>query len=372
MTVTGQSASRFDNVRAVFAENLENGDDLGAACAVSVDGELVVDLIGGYQDRKKERRWQTDTIASIFSSGKAVVALLVAQAVEAGLLDYNQQVAHYWPEFAAAGKDTITLAQVMSHQAGLCGLPEEMDPAMWLDWDAICAKLAAMTPMWSVGSANGYHPQTYGFLAGEILRRVTGQTVGGLIRDNFVDPHGIQIFCGLKEDEPARTVIMVKPTQLPDFGELNDYRRAAFLTRWAAPAGVSREDWAAAEIPASNMHADARSLARLMSIIACAGEFEGKKLLSEQTLSAMSAEQCRGDDLVLPFNLSWACGFMRNNNHLYGPLETTLGHSGSGGSCVYADPVNRLSFAFVLNKMSHHLVGDPRTLRLIDAVYKSL
>ncbi|WP_306252520.1 serine hydrolase domain-containing protein [Parvularcula sp. IMCC14364] len=372
MTIQGAHDPRFEAVRTAFAANLDSGDDLGAACAVCLGGELVVDLFGGYQDRKKEVPWARETIVGIYSSGKAVISLLIARAVNDGLLSYDAPVADYWPDFAVAGKGEITLAQLMSHQAGLSGFPDEMDPATWLDWGAICEKLAAMPPMWQPGNAHGYHPQTFGYLAGEVLRRVTGRTVGELITLHLAEPFDLDIYCGLDEGQMARASHMSKPTKLADMGEINEPTKAAFLTKWAAPAGVSREDWSRAEIPASNIHADARGLARAMSIIATDGRIDGQEFAASSVIDLLSREQIRGQDLVLPYEISWACGLMRNSNKVYGPVEATLGHSGFGGSCVFADRENGLSFAYVMNKMSHHLMGDPRPARLIDAVYKSL
>ena len=370
--VNGTCDARFERVRQVFEDNLSGGEDLGAACAVSLGGELMVDLYGGFQDRKKVTPWAEDTIVTIYSSGKAVVALLVAATVDRGLLDYDAPVASYWPDFAANGKERITLGEMMSHQAGLAGFPEEMDPKTWLDWDAICARLAAMPPLWPPGTANGYHPQTFGIIAGEVLRRVTGKTVGTLLREYFQTPFGLDIYCGLTPDQLARASAMTKPRQPPNLGPMTELKQIAFINRWAAPGGVDLADWAAAELPASNMHADARSLARLVSTFAYKGEFEGRRLFSEETFGAFAREYVRGDDLVLPFNISWAAGMMRNTNQFYGPVPETLGHSGFGGSCVFADPVNGIGFAYVLNKMSPHLVGDPRTLKVIEALYAAI
>lgn len=363
---------RFAAVREAFEQNFNSGDDLGAACAVSLNGELVVDLYGGFKDRKKQKPWTEDTIVTIYSTGKAVLALLVASCVEKGLLNYETKVASYWPEFSQNGKGEINLGQLMSHQAGLCGLPDEMDPALWLDWKAICEKLAAMAPLWAPGTANGYHPQTYGFLVGEVLRRVTGKSVGKLLRDYFNTPYGLNIYCGLAPEELARASAMTKPRSAPDLGAINEFKKAAFLSPWAAPSNVSLVDWAGAELPASNMHADAKSLARLIAAFAREGNFEGTQLFSKKTNTAFGKEYSHGDDLVLPFNISWAAGMMRNTNKVYGPLETSFGHSGFGGSCVFADPKNGLSFAYVLNAMSPHLMGDPRTLKVVDALYQCL
>lgn len=368
----GRIAAGFSGVGEAFAENFEQGHELGAGFSVIVDGETVVDIRGGHSDRAKETPWAEDTLACIYSSGKAVLTLLIAREVSNGRLDYDAPVAQYWPEFGAAGKETITLAQVLSHQAGLCGFPEEMPPETWLDHDAICAKLAAMAPLWPPGTANGYHPQTVGFIAGELLRRVTGKTVGALIA-GIAATQGLNIYCGMGEAETARAAYMPKPPKAPDLGAMNEFKQYAFLKPWSAPARVSREAWMAAELPASNMHADARSLAHMVHPLANRGNWtDGDPFLTPESIEAALKERSRGDDLVLPFHLSWSAGLMRNINHHFGPNENAFGHAGFGGSCVVIDPENNLTAAYVMSKMSPHLVGDPRAVRLIDAVYAAL
>lgn len=357
----------FEDVGDAFADNFAEGLELGASFAVVIGDELVVDIRGGFSDKAKEKPWDEQTLACIYSSGKAAVSLLIAREVSNGALDYDAPVAAYWPDFGAAGKEKITVAEMLSHQAGLCGIPEEMPPETWLDWDAMTAKLAAMAPLWSPGSANGYHPQTVGFIAGELLRRVTGKTVGQLI-----EAFGLQLVCGMREDQAARAAYMPKPPRAPDLGELNEFTKLAFLKPWSAPARVAREEWMAAELPASNMHADARSLARFIHPFANGGKWNGDPIIDQSAIDAALAERIRGDDLVLPFHLSWSAGLMRNINRHFGPNEEAFGHAGFGGSCVIVDPQNNLTAAYVMNKMSPFLVGDPRAVRLLDAVYDAL
>ncbi|WDI32454.1 serine hydrolase [Hyphococcus flavus] len=357
----------FRAVGDAFASNFENGSELGASFAAVIGDELVIDIRGGYADRGEEKPWDENTLACIYSSGKAVLSLLVAREVSNGTLSYDAPIAQYWPEFAAAGKEKITIAEVLSHQGGLCGIPDEMPPATWLDWGAITAKLAAMAPLWAPGTANGYHPQTVGFIAGELLQRVKGKTVGQLVQG-----FGLEIFCGLRRDQMARTAFMQKPPKPPDLGELNEFTKLAFLSKWSAPARVAHEDWMAAEIPASNMHADARSLAAIVHPFVNGGKWNGDSYLDQAAINDALKERIRGDDLVLPFHLSWSAGLMRNINRHFGPNETAFGHAGFGGSCVVIDPQNNLTAAYVMNKMSHYLVGDPRAVRLLDAVYEAL
>ncbi|MEO1135762.1 MAG: serine hydrolase domain-containing protein [Pseudomonadota bacterium] len=369
----GAIADGFEIVGDAFAANFEGGQELGASFAVTLGGQMVIDIRGGHADRAKETQWTEDTIACIYSSGKAVLSLLVAREVSNGRLDYDSPVADIWPAFGVAGKDQITLAQVLSHQAGLCGFQDEMPPGTWLDWDAITGKLAEMAPLWPPGSAHGYHPQTVGFIAGELLHRVTGKTFGALVAE-LANRHRLNIFCGVAADQASRAAFMPKPPKAPDLGELNEFTKLAFLKPWSAPARVSREAWMAAELPASNMHADARSLATIVTPFANDGHGppDGDPFLSPETIEAALRERAHGDDLVLPFHLSWSAGLMRNINHHFGPSEHAFGHAGFGGSCVVVDPIKGLTAAYVMNKMSPFLVGDPRAVRLLDAVYASL
>lgn len=363
----GVLAPAFSPVGEAFARNFAEGLELGASFAVMIDDDLIVDIRGGHTDRKKEAPWTEDTLACIYSSGKAVAALLVAREVSAGRLDYDAPVAAYWPDFAQAGKAAVTVAEALSHQAGLCGIAEEMPPATWLDWDAMTARIAAMAPLWTPATANGYHPQTVGYIAGELIRRVSGKTVGAHLREA-----GMQIFCGMRDDEIARAAYMPKPPKAPDLGDLNQYTQLAFLKPWSAPAKVSREEWMAAGLPASNMHADARSLAAFLHPFVNGGKRDGDPFLTHEAIDAALKERIRGDDLVLPFHLSWSAGLMRNINRHFGPNENAFGHAGFGGSSVVVDPENRMTAAYVMNKMSPYLVGDPRSVRLLDAVYACL
>ena len=364
--------TRFAAVAEAFAENFSGDGEIGAGFAASIDGQLVVDIRGGWRDRRRETPWTDDTISCVYSTGKAVVALLVAREVSNGRLDYDAPIAAYWPEFAANGKDNITLAQAMSHQDGLVAFPDGTPSETYLDWEAARAVIADMTPLWTPGTANGYHPQTFGFIAGEVLRRVTGSSVGALLRGARED-FDCDIYCGLTSAEIARVAPMQKPPRPPDLGEINEYKKLAFLTRSSIPARAGKEEWMAAEIPASNVHTDARSLAALLSPLANGGKRpDGTSFIAPDIIKEALAERIRGDDLVLPFNLSWSAGIMGNINRHFGPNEMAFGQAGFGGSCVVIDPDNRLTAAYAPNKMSPHLVGDPRALRLINAVYASL
>lgn len=380
ITIQGLCPPQFEPLRAVFERNFAAGEELGARFSLAVAGEVVVDLWAGFADRARTRTFDERTLTPVFSTTKALAAILIARLVDAGRLSYEQPVAEVWAEFAQAGKGAVTVAQVMSHQAGLPGFLERMDPADWFDWDLICAKLAAMAPMWPPGTASGYQAITFGYLAGEIFRRVDGRTMGMALREDMAGPLGLDLWIGLPSSEHGRVAELEKPRGFASFGKLNDATRAAFLTKWAAPGGRGGAAWREAEIPSANGHATAPALARLMGCLACGGpriksegDEGGVRLLSPDAIEQASRERIVGDDLVLPYRISWGAGFMRNSGlHFYGTSEAAFGHSGFGGSCAWADPERRVSGAYVMNKQGTALIGDPRAVRLIDAAYACL
>ena len=370
LEISGFAPARFAAVKDAFAANFDAAEELGARFTLVEQGEVVLDLWAGWADRKRTIAWDERTLTPIFSTTKAIAALMIARLVDQGRLDYGQTVASLWPAFAQSGKAEVTVEQVISHQAGLPGFPDEMDAALWFDPDAICAKLAAMAPMWPVGSASGYHPITIGYIVGEIFRRVDGRTLGQALREDVAIPFGLDLWIGLPDVEHDRVADLQRPGGLPDFGEINAPTRAAFLMPWSSASGRGQADWRRMEIPSANGHATAEALARLMGGLANNGWLEGIEILSPHLIAEASRERIRGQDLVLPFVMSWAAGFMRNEpNFPWGPGVRTFGHSGWGGACAFADPDRKLGGAYVMNKQGVALMGDLRPKRLIAAAY---
>jgi CubicO group peptidase (beta-lactamase class C family) len=371
--IGGLCPPRFEPVRQAFEANFAEGRELGARFSLAIGGEIVVDLIGGWADRAQTKPFAADTLTSVFSTTKAIAAILIARLVDQVKLGYGQRVADLWPTFQAAGKAAITVEQAMAHQAGLPGLPERMDPADWFDWGRICSRLEAMAPMWMPGLHSGYHPVTFGYLAGEIFRRADGRTMGEALRADIAEPFGLDLWIGLPDAEHARCADVRRPPALPDLGEITPERQVAFLTPWATPGGRSLTEWRRASIPSVTGHATAPALARLMGVIANSGALDGRRLLGPETLAAFLEPRSHGADLVLPYTLSWAAGLLRNEGSgLYGPGRETVGHSGWGGSCAFADPQTGVSGAYVMNRQSAELIADARARRLIDAAYEGL
>lgn len=371
--IEGICDERFTRVRDAFAANFAAGEEIGATFALAMNGRLIVDLRAGSADRAGRIPYSAETLTPIFSTTKAIAALMVARLVDKGALAYEQRVAEIWPEFGQAGKDRVTVGQLMSHQAGLPGFARPQDPSIWLDREAVLRELCAQAPMWPPGTASGYHPVAGGYLIGEIFRRVDGRTLGSALAQDFAQPFGLDVWIGLPDSEHGRCAEIRKPSALVDLGELDAIKRAAFLDRGSSPAGSGSPQWRRMEIPSTNGHATAASLARLMGVIATSGVLDGTRVLSADTVSQAIRERIRGRDKVLPYDLSWAAGFMRNAGvKVYGPGEQTVGHSGWGGSCAFADPQRGLSGAYVMNRQSALLIGDPRAVRLIESVYASL
>lgn len=371
--IHGVCAPGFEAVREAFAANFtdapEGLDEQAARFSVVIEGEAVVDLWGGWADTAKTTPFTDATLTSVFSTGKAVMALLMATAVEAGQVDYDQTVASLWPAFGAAGKQDVTVAQLMSHQAGLPGFSEAVEPSIWFDAPAVLERLAAQSPMWAPGTASGYHPITVGYLANEVYRRATGRTMGQALRQDFPD---LDLWIGLPESEHGRVAQMRKPTAAPSLGVIDPIKQAAFLDRGSAPGGRGSAEWRKMEIPSANLHGTALGLARMLGVVANGAALDGRSVLSAGTLEQLTRERIQGLDKVLPYTISWAAGLMRNDGlNVFGRNEA-WGHYGWGGSMAMSDPSQRLSAAYVMTRQSPHLIGDPRPRRLLEALYGAL
>lgn len=374
--ITGNTSRRFDAVRTAFNRSFPDGLELGAALAVVVDGETVVDLWGGHTTLDRSAAWQADTLVNVWSVGKGVMALAIAMLADRGQLDYRAPVATYWPEFAVNGKGAITVDQVMSHQAGLDGLNVPMADDDIFDWQRVVDALAAMAPLWAPGSRCVYHPLTYGFLSGELIRRIDGRSPGRFIAEEITQPLKLDLHIGLAAGDDPRAAQMSAGAKAYDWvrqGEQSAYPHAFRNPNLNATAPNQRA-WRAAEIPGANAHADARSLARLYGALACGGELAGVRLLSVQGLANAVAVRFDGVDACSLAPTVFGAGFRRGAIG-FGPHAGPghFGHTGWGGSVAFADPGPRLGFAFVTN----HLLGfddgvDPRRQRVLDAVYAAL
>lgn len=369
------AASGLEPVTEAFKANFDEGLEHGAQFCVFQNGELLLDLKGGWADRAKSEPVKGDTLFSVYSSGKAMAALVIAHLADQDRLGYNQLVATIWPDFAAHGKGELSVAQVLSHQAGLSGITNpDWTGEDWYDWDKTCAELAGQEPIFPPGSASGYHPVTYGFLAGEIARLTDKdmRSLGRILREDLCSPNDIDVWIGLPEAEHHRCSYMQKPRAMADLGEINAATKASFLNKNGTPSGRSITEWRKAEFAGSNCQATAKGLAQMMQM-AVDGNIGTAKYLSEDITGFLRESRISGPNLVLPFDIDFAAGVMRNApNYFYGPNAETVGHSGWGGSCVFADPETGLHGAYVMSRQDNTLLGDMRPRRIIDALYKNL
>lgn len=377
LAVEGAVAPGFQPVAERFAANFARDDEhreTGAAFAVYLDGAAVVDIWAGWRDPARTRPWTRDTLVNVWSTTKGVTAIALAMLVDRGLIDYAAPAADYWPQFAQAGKGAITVSQLLSHQAGLPGFAEPLPLADFYDWATVTGRLAAQAPMWLAGEKNSYHAMTYGFLAGELIRRASGRSVGAFLAEEIAQPLDADIFIGLPEAEEHRIATMLEPkTPAPfDPAQLPPEAAAAISNPEMLPSLPHARAWRAAEIPAGNGHASAAGLARLYAAVACGGTLDGVRLMSPETVAKLSEVQTEREDIMLGFKPFWAHGVAVNDAGVFGPNPRAFGHSGWGGSFACADIENRLSIAYAMNQMGAGLVGDPRAVELCHAVYGCL
>ena len=383
--VQGDCDSKFAGVREAFADNFAIRGEVGAAIAVTVEGRRVVDLWGGIADRGTDKPWSADTTVMVFSSTKGATALRAHLLAARGKLDLDAPVARYWPEFAAAGKESMPVRLLLNHQAGLPALRDPLAEEALLDWETMAGALAAETPWWPPGTAHGYHAVTYGFLVGEMVRRVSGKSLGRFFHDEVAAPLGLDFWIGLPETEERRLASLILaplPTEVsPFFAALIDRETLTSRTflnppTLTKPPGVNSRAVRAAEIPAANGITTARGLAGMYTPLACGGRTNGVELVDRDTLTRMSQVESEGDDLVLLLPTRFALGFMKtmDNRPLdsarLGPNEAAFGHVGAGGSIGMADPEARVAIGYVMNAMGQGLLLNERGQSLIDAVYE--
>ena len=376
----GRFNPRFERVRRAFEASFSAGE-LGAAVAVFLDGEPVVDLWGGHADAARTRPWMRDTLVSVASTTKGATALCLHRLADSGSLDLDAPVARWWPEFAEAGKAELPVRWLLSHRAGLPAIREPLPPEALFDWERMTAALAAERPFWEPGSRHGYHAITFGHLVGEVLRRVDGRSLGTFLREEIARPLGLDLHVGVPEADLARCAEIAPVGEAGRANKLLARMRdrtsllaLAFRNPPRGRAVVNTREWRRAEIPAANGHATARAMARLYAALARGGELDGVRVLSAEALERATREEAFGPDAVLPgLHTRFGQGFMLAHRGLpLGPSPRAFGHPGMGGSIGFADPDARIGFGYVTNRMQSGLAGDARGFALIAALYASL
>jgi CubicO group peptidase (beta-lactamase class C family) len=381
--VEGNCNPRFAAVRDTFVENFSTFGETGAAVALTLDGRPVVDLWAGHVDAARTTPWEPDTIVNVYSTTKGMTAICAHRLVDQGRLDLDAPVATYWPEFAQAGKARLPVHHLLSHRAGLPAIGQVLAPQAMFEWETMTAALAAQEPWWEPGTRHGYHALTYGWLVGEVVRRLSGKSVGTFFRDEIARPLGIDFHIGLAPEHDRRVAPLIplpppSAEQADLFAEIlkdpESMLAKAFLNPPVLPDAANTRAWRGAEIPAANGHTNARALARIYGALACGGELDGVRVLSPASIERALIEQAAGPDALLPLYTRFGLGFMRSTpQEKMGPNPRTFGHGGMGGSMAFADPDARLGFGYVINELHMGLwLIDPRATALINAAYACL
>jgi CubicO group peptidase (beta-lactamase class C family) len=377
--IAGECHARFARLRRVFEKSFEEGE-VGAAVAVVIDGDPVVDLWGGFADAARTRHWERDTIVHVASTTKGMTALCLNRLVDEGRLEVDQPAAKHWPEFAQAGKERIPVRWFLSHRAGLPAVRRDLPENAIYDWELMIETLEEEAPWWEPGTRHGYHALTFGFLVGEVLRRIDGRSLGAYFNEEIAQPLGLDFHIGLDESHDVRCAEMLpvprgarnaiysstrEPGSMIERVFSNPPRPTETLNTFA---------WRGAEIPAANGHGTARALARAYGALARGGEVDGIPVLSKGQIERATREESYGPDAVLlGVTMRFGLGFMlRHPQFPLGAGEGSFGHAGMGGSIAFADPESRIGFAYVMNQMQSGLAHDARGFRLIGALAECL
>jgi len=371
-------------LKALFRENFEKLGELGAALSVWQNGKQVVDLYGGFCDADREKPWTTDTIVLVWSATKGIGSASLLHVLQQHKIELDRRVAEFWPEFAQAGKDKIMLAQLLSHQAGLSALDQRVD---MLDYDAVIRALETQTPLWRPGTAHGYHARTFGFLLDELIRRIAGKTLSGYWQENFARPLHLDFWIGLPEKENPRvaTIYAAKRGKPPEPAKF--YRdlvtpgtlaRRAFTSPYGLNVISKMNDPQIRAYPIVSFGGigSASALAKFYSMLANGGTLNGRTFFLQTTIDWMMNTLSDDIDRVFQIPTALSAGFMKDSRDaarmMFGPSLASFGHPGAGGIHAFADPENKIAFAYVMNQMEQSVLPNEKSLRLVDAVYDLL
>ena len=380
-------AQLLQRLKPLFLENFEKFGELGAAVSVWQNGKPIVELYGGFRDVHREKPWTADTLVLVWSATKGIGSACVLHALQEHKIDINQRVAEFWPEFAEAGKDKVTLAQLLSHQAGLCALDRPVDV---LDYDAVIRALEAQKPLWAPGTAHGYHARTFGFLLDELVRRIAGKTLSDYWQENFAGPLNLDFWIGLPKTENSRVATMYAAKSGKPLEPKNRQSGSDFYADLVTPGTLARKTFTspyglhviskmndaairAHPIVSFGGIGSASALAKLYSMLANGGKYDGQTFFSEKAIAWMTTTLADGVDRVFQIPTAFSAGFMKDSGNagrrILGPSGTSFGHPGAGGSHAFADPESKIAFAYVMNQMEQSLLPNEKSRRLVDAIY---
>ena len=371
MEIKGNCQERFLEVKELFGSLHKSGREVGSSFSVYQDGKPIIDIWGGYSDKDQTKQWNRDTLATVWSTTKGVAAITIAHAFENELIEYERKVSEYWPEFGCNGKEDITVGMLLSHQAGICGSKTD-NVEDYYSQSVMAKELANMHPIWEPGTASGYHSMTYGWLVSELIIRVTGKTLGNYFKENIGDPNQIDFHIGLPLAEEKRVAEMIPFPK--ESNQSSTKPNDAQIASGSGPNLLKHQNttkWRSAEIPSANGQGCASAIAKLYSLVVT--DDHSLKIINDKTIETMTAERITNRDLVLDVVTRWGSGFIMNMHKvIYGPEETSFGHSGWGGSCGFGDPINRIGVSYVMNNMKNNFAADGRSLELINKTYECL
>ncbi|MEH6583090.1 MAG: serine hydrolase domain-containing protein [Halioglobus sp.] len=393
LEISGYCDERFTDVRRIFAESLVQSAEGGASFSACWQGNLVVNLWGGTRDRSQTLPWQQDTLVNVFSATKGITALCAHRLIEQGVLDLESPVGQYWPAFSSKGKRDISVRMILNHRSGLSAFREEIPAEAIYDWGAMVSALEREEPWWVPGTKQGYQAFTFGWLIGELIRRVSGKSVGQYFRDEIAEPLGLDFHIGLNSDQLGRVADVARlgsssksqkesesqparPDLIADKARPDSIAIKAFMNPPTLATGTNSSAWRQSEIPSANGHGTAQSLASIYGGLANGGTINGVRLLREETIRNCYTESSSGIDAVLLVPMRFSLGFMLSNPQAkqmkLGQGGITFGHTGAGGSVGFADPKVGLGFGYVTNRLGGRAWVDPRAEALVAAVYKSV
>jgi CubicO group peptidase (beta-lactamase class C family) len=376
--ISGFCDPKFVAMKDILSRSIDSGDDLGASVAVTINGKFVVDMWGGWADTEKKAPWNEDTITNVWSTTKTMAAMCALVLFDRGLLDFDAPVAQYWPEFAANGKDKVLVRHIMSHTSGVSGWAQPVEFDDILDWNKSTAILAAQALWWEPGTASGYHAMNQGHLIGEVVRRITGKSLGTFFKEEIAGPLGADFHIGLDQSNFGRVSHVVPPPPMPfDFATMDP--EGVAIKTFTGPLGADAtntwtDKWKSAEVPAANGHGNAKSVARVQSILTSGGEVDGVRLLSTSTIDQIFKEQSYGVDLVLgiPLRFGMGYGLPCAETIPYIPEGKVCFWGGYGGSIIVNDVGRGVTISYMMNKMEGGIIGGLRAEALLQAAYAVL
>jgi len=376
--VQGTCSAKFDAVKKLFEEQIESGEEIGASLVANVDGEVVLDIWGGYKDVERKETWEKDTIVNVWSSSKTVSALAVLMLIDQGKLDAFEKVSKYWPEFGTNGKENVEVRHFLSHTSGVSGWEKRMTNDDVYDLKGSTEKLAEQAPWWEPGTASGYHSLNMGHLLGELVRRVTGKSLTQFIAEEIAAPLNADFQLGAAEKDWERIALVVPPPPLAiDFSSLP--KDSPTLKTFGNPpmdATTSHTTgWRKAEIGAANGHSNARGLNKTASVVTLGGTVNGKKFLGQETIDLIFQEQANGVDVVIGQPLRFGIGYglpASTGPSDWFPKGKVCFWGGWGGSIVIMDVERKVTITYAMNKMGAGTLGKPATQAYVREVYKAL